>query len=56
MKQSPHEGLFKSLMTRKENGQTFLSAVLPEGVLTHLYLESLTVENISYVDDHLMAS
>ncbi|MCK5680301.1 Rpn family recombination-promoting nuclease/putative transposase [bacterium] len=53
MKQSPHEGLFKSLMTRKENAQIFLSAVLSEGVLAHLHLESLTVENISYVDDHL---
>ena len=51
--QSPHEGLFKILMLRKENARTFLSTVLPDGVLAHIQLESLTTENISYVDDHL---
>ena len=48
-----HEGLFLKVFKDKENTKHFLREHLPEGVLDHADLDSLYLENVSYLDDNL---
>ena len=49
----PHEGLFLKVFRDKENTKHFLKEHLPQGILQHADLDSLYLENISYLDDNL---
>jgi len=48
-----HEGLFLKVFKDKENTKHFLREHLPEAVLDHADLDSLYLENVSYLDDNL---
>ena len=48
-----HEGLFLKAFKDKENTKHFLREHLPDGVLDHADLDSLYLENVSYLDDNL---
>ena len=50
---APHEGLFLKVFKDKENTKHFLREHLPQGVLEHADLDSLYLENVSYLDDNL---
>jgi len=50
---APHEGLFLKIFKDKENTKDFLREHLPHGVLEHAHLDSLYLENVSYLDDNL---
>ncbi len=50
---TPHEGLFLKVFKDKENTKHFLRGHLPQGVLEHADLDSLYLENVSYLDDNL---
>jgi predicted transposase/invertase (TIGR01784 family) len=50
---APHEGLFLKVFKDKENTKHFLQEHLPQGILQHADLDSLYLENISYLDDNL---
>jgi len=49
---APHESLFLKVKD-KENTKDFLREHLPEGILEHADLNSLYLENVSYLDDNL---
>jgi len=50
---APHEGLFLKVFKDKENTKYFLREHLPSGILEHADLDSLYLENVSYLDDNL---
>jgi len=50
---APHEGLFLKVFKDKENTKHFLRQHLPQGVVDHADLDSLYLENVSYLDDNL---
>jgi predicted transposase/invertase (TIGR01784 family) len=50
---APHEGLFLKVFKDKENTKHFLQELLPQGILQHADLDSLYLENTSYLDDSL---
>ena len=50
---APHEGLFLKVFKDRENTKHFLREHLPEGVLEHADLDSMYLENVSYLDDNL---
>lgn len=50
---APHEGLFLKVFKDKENTKYFLKEHLSQEILKHMDLDSLYLENVSYVDDKL---
>lgn len=50
---APHEGLFLKVFKDKENTKHFLKKHLSQDVLKYMDLDSLCLENVSYVDDKL---
>lgn len=49
LKKTPYDELFKS----RENACDILSAVLPQNIIARMYMESVYVEDFSYLDENL---
>ncbi len=50
---NPHDAFFRQVFSRKEEAQDFLRGVLPPALLQHLDLDTLKLENTSYLNRQL---
>jgi len=50
---APHEGLFQKVFRDKDNTKHFLKEHLSQEVLRYMDLDSLLLENVTYIDDQL---
>ena len=50
-KNAPHEGLFQKVFKDKDNTKHFLKEHLSQEVLKYMDLDTLSLENVSYLDD-----
>lgn len=48
-----HDKFFKAIFTKKEAVAEFIEKLLPQEIATHIDLDSLVLDNSSYVDDKL---
>ncbi len=50
---NPHDRFFKQVFSKKENAVDLIRAILPAEIRSKLVLDSLNLENTSYVDEQL---
>ena len=53
LKNIPHDELFKKIFKNKENAGDLLNVVLPQNIIAHMNMESVYVEDVSYIDENL---
>ncbi len=53
IKKSPHDELFKKIFKNRENARDLLMVVLPQNIITRMDMESVYVEDVSYLDENL---
>jgi len=51
--QNPHDKFFKEIFSEKEEATEFIRQILPKELINQLDIDSLTLDNTSYVDDTL---
>ncbi len=50
---TPHDGLFKNIFKEKRNARDLLEVVLPENIVSHINMNSVIVEDTSYIDESM---
>jgi predicted transposase/invertase (TIGR01784 family) len=53
LKKTPHDDLFKKIFKNRENAGDLLSVVLPQNIIARMDMESVYVEDVSYLDENL---
>jgi predicted transposase/invertase (TIGR01784 family) len=53
LKKTPHDELFKKIFKNRQNAGDLLSVGLPQNIIAHMDIESVYVEDVSYLDENL---